>query len=110
MVPQARENARGKGQGRATRLRDAETGVERFVSTENAELNYLRAGDTVTLVVGGIYADVAYTEKRVFYAYDGGIGIRYNRDSVFARKEREMFRHECENFNKTKKQKFENQK
>jgi len=88
-------------------IQDVETGTKRIfkvdehsygyhVSGWQSDYDYLTKGDPVTIVVGGIYSDKAYTDYRVLSSND--LTLRYNTDSVFNRRQRERFAKEKTKF------------
>lgn len=103
------------GTKRTLLIRDVETGIERiFVADEYRygrvvsglyrDYDCLPKGDTVTIVVGGIYSDKAYTDYRVLSSND--LTLRYNTDSVFNRRQRERFAKEAKKFSNMGQNKF----
>ena len=88
------------GAKRTILIRDVETGTERVfkadeywegrhVNTWHRNYDYLQPGDTVTVVVGGIYSDKTYKNYKVLSSDE--LNLLYNEDSVHNRKEREKF-------------------
>lgn len=95
------------GAKRTILIRDVETGTERiFNSYEYYEYgenyDYLQPGDTVTIVVGGIFSDKAYQNYKVLSSDE--LTLCYNADSIYNRMERERYAKEREKFNKMKQQ------
>ena len=88
------------GTKRDVLIQDVETGIERiFVADEYrygrvvsglySDYDYLTKGDPVTIVVGGIYSDKAYTDYRVLSSDE--LTLLYNTDSVFNRRQRKRY-------------------
>lgn len=97
-----------EGTKRTILIRDVETGTERIFKADEdwagwyKDYDYLQPGDTVTVVVGGIFSDKAYQNHKVLSSAE--LSLRCNADSVYNRKEREKYTKERENFNKMKQQ------
>lgn len=86
------------GNQKALLLEDVESGQERFCKLNNTYFNamafndfkYLHLDDTVTIMTGGDFLHEDYYQENVFLN-DGFLGIKYNQDSISARKHREQF-------------------
>lgn len=97
------------GAKRTILIRDVETGTERiFIKAdddykdEHKNYDYLQPGDTVTVIVGGIYSDKAYQNHKVLSSSE--LFLAYNKDSVYNRMERERYAKEREKFQAIKQQ------
>ena len=102
------------GTKRTILIRDVETGTERIFKADEAgarrgnvwlwykDYDYLQPGDTVTVIVDGIYSDKAYQNHKVLSSDE--LFLAYNKDSVYNRMEREKYAKEYEKFQVMKQQ------
>lgn len=95
------------GTKRTILIRDVETGTERIFNSDEysagrhihtwyKNYDYLQPGDTVTIVVGGIYSDKAYQNYKVLSSSE--LSLTYNKDSIDNRMEREKYAQEYQKF------------
>jgi len=94
-------------------LKDVETGDERIFLRDPgwnscvdlySDYDYIELDDTVTVVVGGMLSDRYYQYTKILSPENtgGDVGLRYNQDTINARKVRAVFNNECNKFNALK--------